>query len=131
MTNYKLILIQTKEAAPTSWFLELLKSSIWTYNYKCLSKHQFSGLLMCMNCGGLFKRKYWNYGFSSEHVVLQCTSQINSSSKCNSGAINLKTLEECTSKVINELFELRKDIVSDMSPILSKVIRVNDVDRKV
>ncbi len=86
---------------------------------------------MCMNCGGTFKRRYWNYGFSSEHVVLQCTSHINSSSKCDPGAIDLKTLEESTSKVINELFEQRKDIVSDISSIVSKVIRVNDVDIKV
>jgi hypothetical protein len=64
-------------------------------------------------------------------VVLQCTSHINSSSKCDPGAIDLKTLEECTSKVINELFEQRKDIVSDISSIVSKVIRVNDVDIKV
>jgi len=40
-------------------------------------------------------------------------------------------LEECTSKVINELFKERKDIVSDISSIVSKVIRVNDVDIKV
>ena len=99
--------------------------------YKYLSKYPFTGLLMCMNCGGSFKRRYWNYGFSSEHVVLQCTSHINSSSKCDPGAIDLKTLEECTFKVINELFKERKDIVNDISSIDSKVIRVNDFDIKV
>ena len=99
--------------------------------YKYLSKYPFTGLLMCMSCGGFFKRRYWNYGFSSEHVVLQCTSHINSSSRCDPGAIDLKTLEECTTKVINELFEERKDVVKDISAIVSNLIRVNDVDIKV
>lgn len=86
---------------------------------------------MRMNCEGPFKKRYWKYGFSSERAVLQYTSHINSSSRCDPGAIDLKTLEECTTKVINELFEQRKDIGSDISSVVSKVIRVNDVGIKV
>lgn len=37
-----------------------------------LNRYPYSGLLMCGECGGPFKRRYWNYGYDcqDEHTIV-------------------------------------------------------------
>lgn len=95
---------------------------------KYLNKYPFSGLLMCANCGSPFKRRYWNYGYSSQHVVMQCSKHIEDSKICSPGAIDLTLLEETTSKMINELFSDRKDLIKEIEEIIKEHLEVSNYE---
>ena len=81
---------------------------------KYLNKYPYSGLLMCMKCGSGFKRRYWNYGYASQRIVLQCSNHIKDKESCIKGSIDLEALNRCTKKVINKIFKKKKDIVNDI-----------------
>lgn len=86
---------------------------------------------MCMSCGASYIRRYWNYGYSSQRVVLQCATHINDSSSCDTGSIDLTALTECTKQVIKEIFDDRKDVIEELTNIVGKVVRANNVDIKI
>ena len=83
---------------------------------------------MCANCGSPFKRRYWNYGYSSQHVVMQCSKHIEDSKICSPGAIDLTLLEETTSKMINELFSDRKDLIKEIEEIIKEHLEVSNYE---
>lgn len=95
---------------------------------KYLNKYPFSGLLICASCGSPFKRRYWNYGYASQHVVMQCSKHIENSKICSPGAIDLTLLEETTAKMINELFEDKKDVIKDIESIIKDNLNITDYD---
>lgn len=95
---------------------------------KYLNKYPFSGLLMCASCGSPFKRRYWNYGYASQHVVMQCSKHIADSKICSPGAIDLTLLEETTTKMINELFDDKKDVIKEIKSIIMNNLNITDYD---
>ena len=95
---------------------------------KYLNKYPFSGLLMCASCGSPFKRRYWNYGYASQHVVMQCSKHIEDSKICSPGAIDLTLLEETTAKMINELFEDKTEVIQEIESIIKENLNINDYD---
>ena len=95
---------------------------------KYLNKYPFSGLLMCASCGSPFKRRYWNYGYASQHVVMQCSKHIEDSKICSPGAIDLTLLEETTAKMINELFEDKTEVIQEIESIIKENLNITDYD---
>ena len=95
---------------------------------KYLNKYPFSGLLMCASCGSPFKRRYWNYGYASQHVVMQCSKHIEDSKICSPGAIDLTLLEETTTKMINELFEDKTEVIQEIESIIIENLNITDYD---
>lgn len=95
---------------------------------KYLNKYPFSGLLMCASCGSPFKRRYWNYGYASQHVVLQCSKHIEDSKICSPGAIDLTLLEETTAKMIDELFEDKTEVIQEIESIIKENLNITDYD---
>lgn len=95
---------------------------------KYLNKYPFSGLLMCASCGSPFKRRYWNYGYASQHVVMQCSKHIEDSKICSPGAIDLTLLEETTAKMIDELFEDKTEVIQEIESIIKENLNITDYD---
>lgn len=95
---------------------------------KYLNKYPFSGLLMCASCGSPFKRRYWNYGYASQHVVMQCSKHIEDSKICSPGAIDLTLLEETTAKMIDELFEDKTEVIQEIESIIKENLNITDCD---
>lgn len=81
---------------------------------KYLNKYPYSGLLMCGDCGSSFKRRYWNYGYASQRIVMQCSKRINDMNSCRKCAIDLKILEEATRQVVVKFFKANKGLFKDV-----------------
>ncbi|HMM00008.1 MAG TPA: hypothetical protein PKC96_01535 [Bacilli bacterium] len=56
---------------------------------------------------------------------------INDSPSCDTGSIDLTALTECFKQVIKEIFDNRKDIIEELTDIVGKVVKTNNVDIKI
>ena len=98
---------------------------------KYLNKYPYSGILMCLDCGSGFKRRYWNYGYASQRIVLQCSGHIADKNKCLKGSIDLEALERCTIRVINRIFKNKKKVLDDIVGMVDDVISTTANQKEV
>jgi len=98
---------------------------------KYLNKYPYSGLLMCMKCGSGFKRRYWNYGYASQRIVLQCSNHIKDKESCIKGSIDLEALDRCTKKVINKIFKNKKDVINDIVGTIEEVTNTKEYEKRI
>ena len=98
---------------------------------KYLNKYPYSGLLMCMKCGSGFKRRYWNYGYASQRIVLQCSYHIKDKESCIKGSIDLEALDRCTKKVINKIFKNKKDVINDIVGTIEEVTNTKEYEKRI
>lgn len=89
------------------------------------------GLLMCMKCGSGFKRRYWNYGYASQRIVLQCSNHIKDKESCIKGSIDLEALDRCTKKVINKIFKNKKDVINDIVGTIEEVTNTKEYEKRI
>lgn len=77
--------------------------------------------LMRVKCGSGFKRKYWNYRYALQIIVLQFSSHKYKES-CFKGSIDLEAIDRCTKKVINKIFKNKKDVINDIVVQFKKLL---------
>jgi len=102
---------------------------------KDLSKYHvlypFSAMIICAQCGRTLKRRYWNYGKPSAHIVQQCGGYVEGKGNCTAKATPLELIEGSTLKLINEVFLHDVHIMDTIYKIIQKTIHADHLDNDI
>jgi DNA invertase Pin-like site-specific DNA recombinase len=99
---------------------------------KDLSKYHvlypFSAMVVCSQCGRTLKRRYWNYGKPSAHIVQQCGGYIEGKGTCTAKATPQELIDGATLKLINEVFLHDVHIMDTIYKIIRNTIHTDHLD---
>ena len=93
-----------------------------------LNRYPYSGLIMCGECGGPFKRRYWNYGFDCQRIVYQCSDRTSNRSTCKKANIDLIVLEKCTAEVIHKFMSSNEHVYDDIKEIVTDCYTIDQIE---
>jgi site-specific recombinase, phage integrase family len=89
--------------------------------YSCT--HCFSQMVVCGNCGEVFRRIYWN-NHGCRSIVWRCASRLEQNGAvCNARTVNEKELEQVVLKALNEMLGAKSTYKEQLQKNLMQVQR--------
>lgn len=89
--------------------------------YSCT--HCFSQMVVCGNCGEVFKRIHWN-NHGCRSIVWRCASRLEQGGEvCNARTVNEKELEQVVLKALNEMLGSKTTYKEQLQKNLMQVLR--------
>ena len=89
--------------------------------YSCT--HCFSQMVVCGNCGEVFKRIHWN-NHGCRSIVWRCASRLEQDGAvCNARTVNEKELEQVVLRALNEMLGAKTTYKEQLQKNLMQVLR--------
>ena len=96
--------------------------------YSCT--HCFSQMVVCGNCGEVFKRIHWN-NHGCRSIVWRCASRLEQNGTvCNARTVNEKELEQAILKALNEMLGAKSTYKEQLQKNLMLVLRNDTTAQK-
>ena len=91
--------------------------------YSC--NHCFSQIIICGDCGEMFRRIHWN-NHGSKSIVWRCISRLEPTGlECHARTVNEQELEATVVKALNELLSHREGYQNQLAKNIATVIRAS------
>ena len=92
-------------------------------SYSC--NHCFSQIIICGDCGEMFRRIHWN-NHGCKSVVWRCISRLEPTGlECHTRTVNEQELEAAVVKALNELLAHREGYQNQLAKNIATVIRAS------
>ena len=89
--------------------------------YSC--NHCFSRIIICGDCGEMFRRIHWN-NHGCKSIVWRCISRLEPTGlECHARTVNEQELEDAVVKALNELLAHREGYQNQLAKNIATVIR--------
>lgn len=106
-------------------------------NHGFSSNHVFSQMIVCGECGELFRRVHWN-NHGCRSIVWRCISRLESTGiECHARTINELVLQDVVVKAINQMLGDKSNYQAQLQLNIATVIRasqatfVENIDEKL
>ena len=100
---------------------------------KYQSRYPYSGIILCSECGNTYKRRMWIQGYPEPRIVYQCNGFVKGDigHRCKNKNISEDILNKAICEIINAIYKSKEKIFSDISAIITKQIKIENVDKQL
>ncbi|MGP1505524.1 MAG: recombinase family protein [Eggerthia catenaformis] len=88
--------------------------------YSC--SHYFSQLIVCGECGEIFRRVHWNNN-GCKSIVWRCSSRLEGIKECHARTVNELVLQQIVLKAINEMAHNKTTYIKQLQQNITDVIK--------